>query len=116
MLEMGTRREKDKENCLLVVRRASSLAAGRFSAGSRGRVAARLPYRMEIVRRSPHSECPPTLEEPMWYATDILRLKRLVIAGNPQGESLFQARQGAPLVLGVHLSKEEKRALFDDDD
>lgn len=54
------------------------------------------------------------LTRPMFYATEFCGLTRLVLAGNPQGESVLEQKRkdGACFLLSVYLSPEERAQLF----
>jgi hypothetical protein len=55
-----------------------------------------------------------TRTQPMWYATGFCGLYRLVLAGNPQGESELQ--EGGMYSLSIYLSQEDKASLFSADE
>ena len=52
-------------------------------------------------------------ERPIWYALDFCGLRRIVLDGNPQGESEIQEqyRKGGAFSLSIYLSKEEEENL-----
>lgn len=51
--------------------------------------------------------------EPLWYGTEFCGLNKLVLAGNPQGESVLEekAKDGYRFMLSMYLSAEEE-AIF----
>lgn len=51
-----------------------------------------------------------TSTQPTWYATEFCGLRRLVLAGNPQGES--ELEEGGHYSLSLYLSREERTYLF----
>jgi hypothetical protein len=50
--------------------------------------------------------------EPLWYGEEFVGLMRLVIAGNPQGESVLEreAEKGA-LSLSIYITPEEAEKI-----
>jgi len=49
--------------------------------------------------------------EPSWYGREFCGLNRLVLAGNPQGESPLQEREEGSLMLSMYLSDEDIETL-----
>ena len=52
--------------------------------------------------------------QPLWYGTEFCGSTRLVLAGNPQGESVLEEmeREGSAFMLSVYLNEEEWANLF----
>lgn len=47
---------------------------------------------------------------PIWYGKSFCGVRRLELAGNPQGESKLE--EGAVLMLSIYMTKEEQSNLF----